>query len=562
MTLSNVEKAKRYAADVLSGKEPACRWVRLACERQVRDLERAAAGDFRYVFDEERAERPCKVIEGLPHTKGKWSANRELLQLEGWQAFIITTVFGWVDRNTGMRRFREAFILVPRKNGKSALTSGTGVYMFAFDNESGAEIYCNATTEKQAWEVFGPAKIMVERTPPLKKAKGIQVNARSMFILEQAAKFEPVIGKPGDGSSPSMGIVDEYHEHQTSDAHDTLQTGMGAREQPLMWVISTAGSDIAGPCYAKQLEVQDILSGAVEAERVFACIWTIDAEDDWSDPAVLRKANPNMGVSVGAEYLQEQQLAAIRNPRDQAKFKTKHLNVWVNARDAYFNGESWLRCPGAPEIHELAGRECVIALDLASKTDIASLEVLFDVSDMYGDGHKARYGRIYLPSVTIDDPKHAHYQQWRERGELDETDGNVIDFARIEEDVKDLCAEFRVLAVGFDPYQGTYLSTRLQDDGVPMLEYRMSVETMSDPMKSLDADIISGKLHHNCGTNHPMTWMMGNVTAKADRKDNVYPTKETADKKIDGPVALIQCYGLMANAEPGTPYDGRDLLVI
>jgi len=562
--MKNADKAAQYVEDVLSGKEPACRWVRLAVERHVADMKRVGDHAWRYVYEPARGERPCKVIEQLPHTKGKWAAKKEKIVLQNWQAFILCCIFGWVDRTTGKRRFREADIFVPRKNGKSALSAGTGIFMLAFDGEYGPEIYCNATTEKQAWEVFEPARYMVSNTPELKVAKKLSVNAQTITAPEVAGKFLPVIGKPGDGSSPSMAIIDEYHEHTTPAALDTMQTGMGAREQPLLWVITTAGDNTAGPCYSKQTILQDILSGALKDDTVFGIIYTVDPEDDWTDPAVLRKANPNMDVSVDGEFLRSQQQKAITNPRDQARFKTKHLNIWVNSRDAFFNGESWRKCPAAPKLEELLGRRCRVAIDLASKTDIAAMEILFDISDLAGEGHYARYGKIYLPSSTIDDPKNAHYRQWREAGYLAETDGNIIDFRQVEDDILALCEDFQVADVSYDPFQATYIATRLMERRAPMTEYKMTVATMSDPMKTLDSWILAGRLHHNCGDDHPLTWQIGNVTARRDHKDNVYPNKESEEKKIDSPVALIMCVGRETTdlTPSGSVYENRGLLLL
>ncbi len=557
--MTNAEKARQYVADVRAGRIPACRWVRAACERHANDLVKSKRRDYRWTYNEEKAERPCRVIELLPHTKGRWAAKHELIALEPWQAFILCSVFGWVDKKTGLRRFREVLVIVPRKNGKSALSAGVGIYMLAFDGEFGAEVFANATSEKQAWEVFRPAKLMVESTPDLKAAKGIVANASNLSVPATHSKFEPVIGKPGDGSSPSLAIIDEYHEHQTPDAHDTMQTGMGAREQPLLWVITTAGDNISGPCYAKQLALQDVLSGAVEDDRTFGIIYTIDPGDDWTDPAVLRKANPNFDVSVDGEYLQNQQIAAIRNPRDQARFKTKHLNIWVNSRDAYFNEQAWLTCPKAPPFEEMRGMSAYLALDLASKTDIAALEILVPLPD----GQYARYGKSYLPESTVEDPANSHYAAWRDKGYITVTNGNIIDFARIEEDIEELAAFLRIEDIAYDPFQGTYLATRLLDKRLPVTEYRQTVETMSDPMKSLDSFILSGRLHHNCAEDHPMTWQMGNVVSKTDRKDNVYPTKERAEKKIDNPVALIMAVGRMLQTDTTeSPYEKRGILVI
>lgn len=214
-TNANVNAANQYARDVVRGKISVCRYVVLACQRHLDDLEKAVKKNYPYKFDKERAERVAKFIQLLPHTKGEWAFKRMPITLEPWQLFIICTVFGWVHKKTGYRRFREAYNEIPRKNGKSAITAGIGLYMFAADDEFGAEVYSGATTEKQAWEVFRPARLMAQRTEALREAFGIEVHAQSLSRPEDGARFEPLIGNPGDGSSPSAALIDEYHEHTT-----------------------------------------------------------------------------------------------------------------------------------------------------------------------------------------------------------------------------------------------------------------------------------------------------------------------------------------------------------
>ena len=226
--------ARRYAEDVRDGLIPACRLVQLACERHLADLDRQEDDGFAYVFDEAKAVAVCRFVELMPHTKGKWARGNAPLRMEPWQVFITACVFGWVRKADGLRRFRVVYIEVPRKNGKSAWSSAIGLYMLAADGEEGAEVYSGATTEKQAKIVFEAAQKMARRTDAYREAFGVEVMASNISIAEDGSKFEPVIGKPGDGSSPSCAIVDEFHEHQTDDLYDTMWTGMGAREQPLM----------------------------------------------------------------------------------------------------------------------------------------------------------------------------------------------------------------------------------------------------------------------------------------------------------------------------------------
>jgi phage terminase large subunit-like protein len=283
----HVKDAERYVAAVLSWKIPACKWVKLACQRHKRDMKSAENKEFRYVFDPEKAERACKFMEYLPHVKGKWAKPDPItrlpqaMKLEPWQKFIVCSIFGWVHKKTGKRRFHKARLYVPRKNGKSFFGAGIGLYMLAMDKEAGAEVYSGATSEKQAWEVFGPARQMTLAHPRLAPGLGITVNAQSLVCEKDNSKFLPVIGKPGDGSSPHCAIIDEYHEHKTSELIDTMETGMGAREQPLSLVISTAGADISGPCREDWKACERILenTGGFEDDTTFCIIFTVDSSE-------------------------------------------------------------------------------------------------------------------------------------------------------------------------------------------------------------------------------------------------------------------------------------------
>lgn len=256
----NVNAANQYARNVVRGKIPACQFVLQACQRHIDDMAQEKSRKFRYRFDKDMAEKAAKFIQLLPHTKGEWAFKRMPITLEPWQLFIICCAFGWVQKGTRLRRFREVYTEIPRKNGKSAISAGVALYCFTCDNEFGAEVYSGATTEKQAWEVFRPARLMCKRTPLLVEAFGIEVNASNLNRPEDGARFEPLIGNPGDGASPHCAIVDEYHEHQTDSLYTTMLTGMGARRQPLMWAITTAGYNIEGPCYDKRREVIEMLS--------------------------------------------------------------------------------------------------------------------------------------------------------------------------------------------------------------------------------------------------------------------------------------------------------------
>lgn len=566
--------ARQYASDVVKGRIPAGKSVRLQARRFLAELKASKKRSFPFRFDAAKASRVCRFIERLPHTKGKWARKRETLVLEPWQIWILCCTFGWLHRageREGQRRFRVLFVVVPRKNGKSALTAGVGLYMFCADEEAGAEVYSGATNEKQAWEVFGPARLMAMRTPALTARFGIDVNAKNLSIVADNSKFETIIGNPGDGQSPSCSIHDEYHEHADDSQVDTMQTGMGARDQPLQVKITTAGDNLAGPCYADILDERKKLAGIGEAggsgppieDETFFVEYTIDEGDDWKSEAALRKANPNYGISVSAEFLLARQRDAIASPRKAGVFKTKHLDLWVAAKAAYFDIEAWRRCrdPSIPlkaanalELEELQGRRCILGLDLASKVDIAALEYLFPPigGKATPDDPYVRVGRYFLPEETIANV--STYQAWDALGLLDVTEGNIIDFDEIALAIEDAGERFELEQVAYDPHQATMLVTQLGKQGVPVIEYRQVVLNMSEPMKELDALTKSlGIRHGGCPV---MEWEMANVVAQLDAKDNVYPRKPRVEDKIDNPVALIMALGTaMAGGEGSLDFD-------
>lgn len=547
----HVQKAADYARGVVGGTILACKWVRLACARHLRDLERAKTDASPYRFDAEKAERRCKFLELLPHVKGKWARRDpktkrgQRIVLEPWQCFVIASIFGWLKKENGMRRFRKVSIYVPRKNAKSTLAAGIGWLMFGKDDEPGAEVYSGATTEKQAWEVFGTARQMGVVEPKLPDALGVTMNAASMVRLKDNAKFEPIIGKPGDGSSPHCAIIDEYHEHDTSVSYDTMLTGMGAREQPLILVISTAGSNLAGPCREDWKTVEKILDGVITDETHFGIIWTVDdGEKEWMTEAGLQKANPNFGVSVGRDFLLDQLATAMRDARQQGTFKTKHLNLWVTAKSGYFNVQKW-QSLADPNLKRDAfrGRGCYLSGDFASKHDLNAMMQLVPIEA--GEGHErqryAVFGRYYLPRSTVDLPENQHYRAWAAAGYITVTDGNVIDMTAMVDDAEKVSSDHGIIEMPIDPNRAWGVSAQLQGRGIPVVEYRNTVLTMSEPMKELDKLIRAGRIVHD--GDPVLAWAISNVVAQEDKKENVYPNKESAAQKIDPVVALIMMMG-------------------
>lgn len=546
MTKANYATAARqYAEAVVAGDIPACRWVQLACQRQLDDLARFKGKGSPYRFNPKLTDRTgktfapadnlCAFIERLPHVKGPLAGMP--ITLEPWQVFILSTVYGWVKPD-GTRRFRRAYIEVPRGNAKSTLSSAVALYMLAADGEGGAEVYSLATTRDQARIVFGDAQTMARKSSGFRSRFGVAVGAHNMHVLATGSKFEALSaeGSTLDGLNIHFGCVDELHAHKTRTVYDVVETGTGKRDNSLLWVITTAGSNRAGICYEVRTFVTKLLDRVFEDDSQFGIIFGLDDGDDWASEAALIKANPNWGISVRAEILLPLQAKAMQLPSAVNNFKTKHLNEWVNADTAWMDMRAWDRCADpALDIETFAGQPCWIGLDLASKTDIAALVLVFAHPDIAGGF--AVFGRYYLPEDTVMATGNSQYPGWMRTGRLTVTPGNVIDFSWIEADLIDAVSRFAIQAVAFDPFQATQLSTRMIAEGLPMIEVRPTVLNFSEPMKTLEALVLQRKLIHD--GDPVLTWMVSNVVAHLDAKDNIYPRKERPENKIDGIVALI-----------------------
>lgn len=555
--MSFVERARRYAEGVVAGVIPACRFTVQACQRQIDDLASPPAG---YEFDEEKAARICAFVELCPHIKGVLASRGELLKLEDWQVFILTTTFGWVDEK-GNRRFRRVYVEVPRGNGKSALSSTIGLYMLALDGEAGAEVYSAATTRDQARIVFRDAQAMARKMPKFRSRFGVDVPAQAITQMRSSSSFKALSaeGHTLDGLNIHLAIVDELHAHRSRDVYDVLETGIGKRPQSLLWVITTAGSNKHGICYEVRDYVLKVLARTVEdasSESTFGIIYTIDEGDDHYEEATLRKANPNWGVSVDPSVVLQTASKARQVATARANYLTKHLNVWVDANEALFDTEHWRRCEDKSlDEADFAEDESVVALDLASKIDIAAkLNVYRRMIE--GKDHFYVFPTFYLPRAAIEEDRHPMYRGWEMQGDLTATAGETIDFAVIEDEIRLEVPGRNISAVVADPWQANYLVTNLERDGFPAEEMRQTVANMSEATKTLDALMREGRVHHP--GNAVLNWMIGNVVGHFDAKDNVYPRKELPANKIDGAVALIMALGWFVKnqeAEAATPWD-------
>lgn len=539
--------AKKYARDVSTGKVFACKWVKLACKRQTEDLKKYARSGL-YEWSKEEAGRICRFIELLTHTKGELAGQRVVL--EPWQIFILTTVFGWRRRADGGRRFRRVYIEVPRGSGKSMLSSGVALYCLLADHEPGAEVYSFATTRDQAKIVFGDAKVMAEHNPALRERFGLQVLANALYVSSTNSTFQAksAEGSTLDGLNTHLAVVDELHAHKTRAVYDVVETSLGKRRSSLLWCITTAGFDTSGICYEVRTMCTKVLSRLADDETQFAIIYTIDDGDDWSSMEALEKANPNWGVSVRPEVITSLLQKAKTLPSAINNFKTKHLDVWCSARSAWLDMRAWKRCETTGlELSDFEGQPCFIGLDIGSKSDLTVKTYLFPVEEDGKDKY-ALFCECWLPSKAIETSTNSQYSGWVRSGYIQETDGAMTDLNVIEDSIREDLSRFDVQAITYDPWQATQIATSLSDEGAPMLECRFTVQNVSDPMKTLEALVIDGRIVHD--GNPVMAWMMGNVEARIDAKDNIFPRKERHENKIDGAVAAILALRGAATYEP------------
>lgn len=549
-----VEKSNQYIADVLAGRVVACKWVKAACVRQQQDLKRWAT-DGPYYFDEAEAARACRFISLLPHTKGEWASRGERIALEPWQCFIICTVFGWRRRGTKLRRFQRSYIEVARKNAKSTLSSAIALYMLAADGEAGAEIYSAATKKDQARIVWEDSQRMVRKSAALREELGVAAGAHAITVLEKGSKYIALSSDDDslDGLNPSFACIDELHAHKNRGTHDVLITAMGARSQPLLWRITTAGFDMTGICYEVRGYVCSILTAALvaaggmgyeckgaafEDDQEFGIIYTADDGVDVHSETAWRMANPNYAISVKPEYLASMSIQAQRQPSKLNNYLTKHLNVWVNAATAWIDSRHWSQSAITLDREALAGRSCVVAVDLALTRDIAAVQVLFPPDEDGGDF--VTFGRYFLPSAVVEASENASIQGWVADGSLVATPGNEIDHGEIAEYLDSLALEFNVRCIGFDPRMATMLKAKLAEKGIgaPVVDITQNVATFAEPMNTTETLIIAHRIKHD--GNPCMAWMMANVMEEKNRDGLGRPVKpDDENKKIDGAVALI-----------------------
>lgn len=557
---SFVDDALRYARTTAENPAAASLHARLACERFLRDHDSARTPDSPWSFDALAATKAMVFASQMPNIKGPLAGQR--IKLMDWQKFVYANVFGFKERATGARRFRQGVVYVPKGNGKTTISAPLAMFMTFGENEGGAEGYAAAVTRDQARILFETAQNMVRRSDDLRRRWGVGVLTNSIFQERTASRFIPISSdaKALDGLNVAVAVCDEIGSHRTSEVYEALSTAMGKRRQPFLLSISTATQNNAG--IGRQLWDYSlrVLQGVQDDDRLFSIIYSVDDTDDpWEEPTWI-KANPAWGVSVQPDAIRAIMRQARNNPSQEASARTRHLNVWIGADEQLFSTRQWTLCADRDlKIEDFDGRECHLALDLASKTDLAGLVAVFpETRD--GEVHYTVFCRCYLNEAAVMEARNASYPGWAQANELIITPGNETDFATIEEDVVEWFRRFHVVSMAYDPWRTTQLAQRLQNASVPVIEFRSNTQSFSAPTRELEAAIRASRIRHD--GNGPLAWCIGNVVGHNDARDNVYPRKARPENKIDAAVALIMAIGRAMQPKPTSVYESRGLLTL
>jgi len=529
-----------YMHGVLDGSIVVGKLVRLAVERQQRDLVEAGARGLR--FDRQRAEHALRFYNFLRHSKGEWAG--QAFELAGWQQFITWCVFGWV-RADGYRRYRTAYEEIARKNGKSTLLAGTGLYLLTADGEPGAEVYSAATKRDQAKISWEEAVRMRAASGPLTKMVQYWKSSNTLVVEATSSKYQPLGADADtmDGLNVHGALIDEVHAHRTRDLIDVLETATGARRQPLTVYITTAGYDRKSVCWELHEYSRQVLEGTIQDDTWFAYIATIDDEDDWKDPAVWPKANPNLGVSVKADDLERKCEKAKQLPAALNAFMRLHLNVWTQQSDRWISRELWMENEGPRKHYEIEAackrRPCHGGLDLSSVSDITAWVMAFP------DDHDPEaldiVARFWCPSARLLDDTNRYvdqYRAWAKQGFLRVTEGDAVDYAFIRQAVLEDAERYALVDLNVDRlFQGYQLSQELADEGLEVFGMGQGFVSMAAPMREFERRLLAKKLRHG---GHPiLAWMADNVAVKQDPAGNLKPDKAASEGKIDGIVALV-----------------------
>jgi phage terminase large subunit-like protein len=533
MTLSDKKKyphcydGHEYAEKVVSGKILACKYIVGACERYLRDLE-----DPRFKFDKEKAERYLRLIQKFPHVIGHWKT-KNIVYLP-WQKFCWMNIIGFLNKETGQRRFRLAHIEVPRGSSKSTMASQCVLYFLALDNPNGNMISTVATKKDQARIVLDSARNMAKKSEDYRQHTGVKVLAHTLVHPKSNSIARALSSEHSglDGLQDVLAVCDELHA-MNRQTFDVIYSGMSKRTDSLTLCITTAGFDVDSVGFSQTSYAKKVAIGEVNDEQFFSAVYTVDEGDDVFSEETWKKANPGWGDSVDIETFTAKARKAEISPADLPNFKVKHLNIWLSEAKAFFDVNKWDSCADPSlNIDNFKNDKCIIGIDLASKIDLTSIAYVFRKDDIY-----YIFDRSFIPEVTVSQVRNTLYDECIASGHLIQTKGEAIHYPDIAKEIVENSKKFKIQEALFDPWNSSSFAQELQQKRINMVEFRFNTANLSEPTKNLDALIRQGKIRHNGSP--LLRWCLGNVVCKYDAADNVFPRKTHERLKIDPIIAII-----------------------
>lgn len=560
------QRVDEFIEYALDDTRPVSTWARLVVEQYLKDLESEKNDpDFPYYFDEEAALYNFKVFCNLQFAEGNWRGKP--FEFHPWQAFTNWNVYGWKVKKNDWRRYFKVYIKVPRKNGKTEYMSAIGIYGQQFDRyEQDAQVFWFATKKAQANIGFRKQKVMAGLLTRRSEKYRNAIVIRQHAISDKAGSgFTAYLGKDSkaeDGHNPFYGICDEYHAHPNNDMMDVIESGLGARISPLIWIITTAGVNPVGPCAKFETTCKQILNGVIPNPGIFPLIFDIDDGDDWTNETTWYKANPSLGISLSIDYLRrEYQKAVTEGSSAVSNFQTKNLNIWLRSHKTWIPDNIWMTDVTHFDMDSLRGRLAFGGLDLASVSDLTAVVYIFP--PLNDDERPACFMRCWCPEDTAVKRHRVDgvpYLQWVDEGYLELTPGNVTDYNYIHKRIEEDAAFFDLHSIAYDRYNASQLVINLQDEGIEMEPFGQGFVSMSAPTKELERIAMKGGICHF--GNPVLRWMISNVAIKYDAAGNIKIDKSQCKDKVDGAVALVMALGQWAEKQSEVESYGKSIFTM
>lgn len=545
------ERLIQYSKDIVEGRIIACEKHKLACQRFLNDVAREGTEEFPYVWVEEEAQKIVDWFSYLRHSKGILAGKPIRIDENPWQLFNNGNLYGWYHKDTGYRRFTKGYIQVARKNAKSQNMAGIGLYELAYfsaKNNEVSEVYSAGTKKEQSKIIFDEAKLMLNGSP---LANRFKLHRTEIIHTKTGSFFRPLSkedSQKGDGTNPQCFLIDEYHQHPTSEFYDLADSGMKARREPLLLIITTAGVDLNSPCYQQEYRYcSQILEGTIQNDSYYVMICELDKDDDISDERNWIKANPIvMSYPEGIKAMRESYEVAKEVPEKMRTFLTKNLNIWIQQKDdGYMDINKWRACGQDIDKDTLKsmikGFECIAGVDLSAKIDLTSISFIFRLDN----GKFLVLSHSFMPEDTLKEKMRSDkvpYDVWADQGYISLTPGAVVDYNFIKQYIKDFEEEYEctVSEICVDPWNATQFMQDMEQEGYTVVEIRQGMMTLGGPTKDFRDQVYAGNVIH--ANNPVLTYAVSNAVVKMDHNENIMLDKAKSSERIDPIASVITAY--------------------